>query len=84
MFNVEYSKQATKFLKQAEKALAQRLMKKIESLQTEPFIHDTKVVEGFKEKLYRIRVGDYRILYDVDYENKNIGIVKIDKRENVY
>ena len=31
-----------------------------------------------------IRVGDWRILYEVDYRNNLIGVVKIDKRRRVY
>ena len=84
MFEAAYSKQARKFLKDAEKILAKRLVKKIEELKAKPFLHDTKTVEGYKEKLFRVRVGDYRILYEVDHANKIIGIVKIDKRPKVY
>ena len=84
MFEVSYSKQAEKFLKNTEKILAKRILKKIEELKIKPFLHDTKTVEGYKEKLFRVRVGDYRILYEVDYANKLIGIVKIDKRPKVY
>ena len=84
MFIVEYSQQALKFLKKSEKTLAQRLAKKIEELKTNPVSHDTKTIQGYKEKLFRIRLGDYRILYEVDHSNNKIGIVKIDKRESVY
>lgn len=84
MFYVEYSNQARKFLKKADKILTRRLLKKIEELRTHPVIRDTKTIEGYKEKLYRVRVGDYRILYEVDYTNNKIGIVKIDKRSRVY
>ena len=48
-----------------------------------PIIHDTKTVEGSKG-LFRIRVGDYRILYEVDYRNNLIGVIKIDKRRRIY
>lgn len=40
--------------------------------------HDSKVVEGYQEKLFRIRVGE------VDYKNNQLGIVKIDKRSKVF
>jgi len=83
MFKISYSNQADKFLKKAEKITAKRLLEKIEKLQKEPIIHDTKAIEGSKN-LFRVRVGDYRILYEIDYKEKIIGIVKIDKRENVY
>ncbi|MCD6455879.1 MAG: type II toxin-antitoxin system RelE/ParE family toxin [Methanophagales archaeon] len=48
-----------------------------------PVIHDTKTVEGSKG-LFRVRVGDYRILYEVDYKNNLLGIIKIDKKPRVY
>ena len=83
-FTAEYSNQALKFLKQADKILAKRILAKVELLLKEPVSHDTKMIEGYKEKLYRARVGDYRILYEVDYGNKKIGIVKIDHRSKVY
>jgi len=84
MFVVEYSNQALKFLERADKVLGKRLLKKIEGLREQPISHDTKRIEGFYEKLFRVRVGDYRILYEVDYKANKIGIVKIDKRAKVY
>ena len=83
MFDVTYSSRSKKFLKKSDKALAKRLIEKIEKLRTDPVIHDTKTVEGSKN-LFRIRVGDYRILYEVDRMNNLIGIVKIDKRSKIY
>ena len=84
MYTVAYSNQAIKFLKSSEKIILQRLMNKIEELQMDPFGHDTKSVEGYKEKLYRVRVGDYRILYVVEETTKTLEIIKIDKRSRVY
>ena len=84
MFEVKYSNQSEKFLKKADKTIIERLIKKIDDLKIKPIIHDTKVIEGFKEKLFRVRVGDYRILYEIDYKLNIIGIVKIDKRSKVY
>jgi mRNA interferase RelE/StbE len=84
MFDVKYSKQAVNFLKSAEKKLTSRILKKIETLTENPIQHDSKVIEGYNEKLFRIRVGDYRILYEVNYKNNHLGIVKIDKRSKVF
>ena len=83
MFNVKHSNQSKKFLKKADKVLAKRLIEKIEKLMEEPVIRDTKSVEGSKG-IFRVRVGDYRILYEVDYNNNLVGIIKIDKRPKVY
>jgi len=83
MFNISHSNRSKKFLKKADKVLVKRVIEKIEKLKENPIIHDTKTVEGSKG-LFRVRVGDYRILYEVDYRNNSIGIIKIDKRPSVY
>ncbi len=82
-FRIEYSNQAKKFLRKCEKALAARIVNSIESLQERPITHDTKKIEG-SENLLRVRVGDYRVLYEIDYPAKLVGIVKIDKRPHAY
>ncbi len=84
MFDIKYSRQAVKFLKSLDKKLVLRILLKIEKLKEEPIPHDSKTVEGYGEKLFRVRVGDYRILYEVDYKNNLIGIVKIEKRVRAY
>tara|TARA_Y100000310_G_scaffold343460_1_gene451185 strand:+ start:4236 stop:4484 length:249 start_codon:yes stop_codon:yes gene_type:complete len=82
MFKVEYSKQAVRFLRRS--GATHRILPKIEKLREEPVVHDSKYIKGFKEKLFRIRIGDFRVLYEVDYGSKIIGIVKIEKRSRVY
>jgi mRNA interferase RelE/StbE len=84
MLEPEYSRQAEKFLKNIDIVLRKRITDKIEELAKEPIGHDEKRVHGFREKLFRARVGDYRVLYEVDYESETLGIIKIDKRERVY
>jgi mRNA interferase RelE/StbE len=84
MFDVKYSRQALKFLKLLDQKLVIRILTKIEGLKEDPIQHDSKRIEGYSEKLFRVRVGDYRILYEVDYKGNLIGIVKIDKRSKIY
>jgi len=83
-FDIEYSTQSFKFLKNVDNTLRKRLLRKIENLRIEPFPSDTKSVEGFKAKLFRVRVGNHRILYEVDTKLNLIGIVRVDHRERVY
>jgi len=82
-FDVSYSNRSKKFLRKADKVIVKRVIEKIEKLRKAPIIHDTKTVEGSKG-LFRVRVGDYRILYEVDYRNNLLGIIKIDKKPRVY
>ena len=82
-FDLAYSNQTKKFLKKADKVLVKRLLDKMEKLRAKPILHDSKTVEG-TSNLFRVRVGPYRVLYEVDYKNNSIGIVRIDKRPRVY
>ena len=84
MFNVEFSTQAKKFLKNSVKELAVRLIQKIENLAVEPFPSDVKRVVNRQEKIFRVRVGDYRIQYCVIYDKNLIFITEIEKRPRAY
>lgn len=59
-------------------------IKKIVTLAEDPFQLDVKKIMGRKEKLYWVRVGDYRILYEIYLEKKVVLIVNIDKRSRIY
>ena len=84
MYRVIHGKYAQKFLKKCDKVLAERLLKKMRELAVNPFPSDVIRVSGRKEKVFRVRVGDYRILYVVYFEKNEILISDIDKREDVY
>ncbi len=53
-----------------------------------PFQHPNptviKTLKGKYKGLWRYRVGDLRIIYDVDKEQRTIRIIAIDNRGNVY
>jgi len=84
MFKLILSSHTQKFLKKSDKQLYQRLMKKIKDLSNDSFPSDSKRVVGRKDKVFRIRVGDYRIEYVVYYEANEVLIADIDKRERIY
>jgi len=86
MFSAELKKPAIKFLKSIrDKALLKRISDKIDELEKNPFPQDIERVEGYKDvKVFRVRVGDHRILYFVDYSSSKVFIERIDKRSRVY
>jgi len=84
MFNVQFSSSADKFLKKAEKLIAQRILDKIEKLSEDPFPREVKRVVNKEEKIFRVRVGDYRIQYSVFYDKNLLFISDIDKRSRAY
>jgi mRNA interferase RelE/StbE len=84
MLNAEFSSHSKKFLKKVDKKTAIRIIENIEGLLVEPFSTDVKRVINRPEKVFRIRVGDYRIQYCVFYENNLLFISDIDKRPRAY
>lgn len=71
-----YSKQAVKFLKKQDIPTRKRIVQAIENLP----LGNVKKLQG--RDGYRLRVGDYRIIFDVD--GKILAVEKIDSRGQVY
>ena len=84
MFSIYLSSNAERFLKKSPKDLRERIMQKIKNLSEDPFPSDSKRIIGRNEKVFRIRVGDYRVQYVVFYDKKEVLISDIDKRERAY
>jgi len=65
------------------KTVIARVMRQIESLEDEPVPrHSVKLVGA--EQLYRIRVGDYRVVYGIDKEVKQVLIHYVRHRREAY
>jgi len=79
--NIIFSDEAIKDLKKLDKQTAKYLIKKIESLRNYPLVTNIKKLKNFYPP-YRYRVGNYRILFDI--ENENIIIFKIKHRKDAY
>jgi len=81
-YKLELTSTAQKNLKKLDKQTLAKLLLKIESLRDNPFpIGVTKLVT---RDAYRIRVGDYRIIYDVFQDLVLVKILKIGHRKDIY
>ena len=83
-FEVRLGAKAQHFLRTCEKEIYERIREKLEKLAEDPFPHDMKRIVGAKEKTFRVRVGDYRILYVVLPDEIIVLVVNIDKRPKAY
>lgn len=84
-FEIEYDKQPVKFLKNQDKHITERIINKIEEVLSEnPVPHNAKRLQKEKDLSFTIMVGDYRVLYRINYQDKKIIVFKIDKRPRVY
>ena len=73
---INYSKQAIKFLSKQDKPTKIRIVTAINNLPS----GDVKKLQG--EEGYRLRVGTFRIIFD--YDGNILRIEKIDNRGQVY
>lgn len=74
--NIEYSKQAIKFLKKQDTVTKKRIIDAIHNLPS----GDVKKLQGVSG--YCLRVGDYRVIFD--RHGNILYIEKIDNREQIY
>jgi mRNA interferase RelE/StbE len=82
-YRIEVKRSAAKALKKIPKPDRKRISEKIESLAGElPSTEITKMKGD--NPFHRIRVGDYRIIYEVQDEVLVILIVKVGHRKDIY
>lgn len=65
------------------KADRQRLVVKIQALADNPRQHGCEMLAGFSH-LYRVRQGNYRVVYQIDDDLKEVTIYKIGDRKDIY
>ena len=82
-YDIIFKPSVEKDLHDLSKELILRVMKKIENLSLEPFPHGTIKLSS-TEQLYRVRVGKYRIVYEVDTKSSQIVIHYVGHRRDVY
>jgi mRNA interferase RelE/StbE len=82
-FNISFRASVAKDFKRLDRLAANRIMKVIEALQKEPFPSSAKKLVG-SEHTFRIRVGDYRVIYSLDRQAREIEILRVRHRKDVY
>ena len=81
-FEVIFKRSVAKDLRQIPKKDVARILKRIETLRTEPRPSGVEKLSG--QEKYRIRQGVYRILYEIRNNELIVVVVKIGHRRDVY
>ncbi|MDQ6595044.1 type II toxin-antitoxin system RelE family toxin [Bacillus salipaludis] len=82
-YRLTLSRESVKFLRKQERNIQERIGKALEGLTIRPPIGDIKPLKGRENKL-RLRVGTYRVIFEIDHHEKIIYILTIDNRGDVY
>lgn len=82
-YRIEFSPTAESQFKKLPKEVQVRLKHRIDILVENPFPRGVKKLSA-QENFYRLRIGDHRIIYQVQGKALLILILKLGHRKNVY
>lgn len=82
-YNVEWKSSAIKELKKLPKPIIDRVVLAVKSLASDPRPNGVRKLTG-SECAYRIRVGEYRVVYNIFDKKLIIEIIKVRDRKDAY
>ncbi|MDR3792041.1 MAG: type II toxin-antitoxin system RelE/ParE family toxin [Terracidiphilus sp.] len=82
-YSIAFKASAEKELLQLPASVVSRLLPRIEALALEPHPTGSKKLRGAKD-LWRIRSGKYRAIYSIDDNRRQIVVMRVAHRSEVY
>jgi len=82
-YQITFARSARKELQALPMSVAERILTKIEALVSNPRPTGCKKLKG-PTRLWRLRIGEYRVVYDLDDENRVVDITIVRHRSDVY
>jgi len=82
-YRIEWKSSALRELKRLGRPIVPRVVTAVETLSSDPFPQGCKKLHG-SERTYRIRVGDYRVIYEVFSDRLVVEIARVRHRKDVY
>ena len=84
MYNVSFKETARKEFYSLPKKILSRVASSIDNLSENPRPQGVKKLKGQTESLWRIRIGDYRVIYAIDDKIRIINIRRVGHRRDIY
>lgn len=81
MYEIIFDDEAIEFLNKLPKHIRERVYKKIISTKEDPSRYFERL-GGRKD--YKLRIGDYRAIADIDTKSRKIQITVVGHRKNIY
>ena len=80
-FEIKFSKQASKFILSLSENIKDRIKSKFSEVAINPF----RFLEHYEgDTCYKLRIGDFRALIDIDFNEKTLFVRVFDKRRRIY
>jgi mRNA interferase RelE/StbE len=82
-YKIEWKRSALKELEKLPRPMISKVVSAVDNLSSNPFPQGVRKLMG-SESSYRIRLGDYRVLYSVIEKRLIIEIIRVGHRKDVY
>lgn len=82
-YTVEISPAAKRQIRKLDRPVQGRIIRRLEELQSDPRPPDVEKLEG-GENDYRVRVGEYRIVYEIRDKTLLVLVLKVGHRREIY
>lgn len=84
MYTVVFTKQALRVLRRLPRNIAELIRVKITEIAQEPYATHNNVTKLVGRPGYRLRVGDWRVIYELQNEQLVLLVLKVGPRGEVY
>lgn len=82
-FRIEFTTAAAREIRKLDPQIRRRILSGVTDLERDPRPHGCRKLAGY-DNAWRIRVGDYRVLYEVIDEQVLVTVVRVAHRRAVY
>lgn len=82
-FNIKWKSSAKKELKKIDRTEIPKILSEVEKLSKDPYPSNHKKLLG-TEHIYRIKIGNYRVIYFIENDELIIEIIRVRHRKEVY
>ena len=83
-YTVELAPAARRQLKKLDRSIQKRIFRRLKGLETQPKPKSAVQLQGMTDTFYRIREGDWRIIYTIENDRLIVLVVRIAHRSTAY
>ena len=81
MYEIIFDKNSLRELNKLDRTIKERIWNKLQECKQDPFHFFEKLVEIDS---FKLRVGDWRVIAEIDRTNQTINVLKVGHRKNIY
>lgn len=84
MYQIRFTKRADKQFRKLPVIIRKQIAQKMEIIAKNPYTPNNNIISMEGVSWYRLRVGNYRVIYDIHNKTLVIEVIKLGHRKEVY